>query len=53
MDIEEIKKRIISKETYLNKEFNILEIGIFGSFIREEQHNTSDIDILCIKSTRN
>ena len=53
MDIQKIKKRITYKKHYLKKRFNILEIGIFGSFIREEQHNTSDIDILCIKSTRN
>ncbi|MCD5401742.1 nucleotidyltransferase family protein [candidate division NPL-UPA2 bacterium] len=30
----------------LNKEYRVSEIGIFGSFVRDEQKATSDVDIL-------
>jgi hypothetical protein len=30
----------------LKQKYNIKEIGIFGSYIRDEQNKTSDIDIL-------
>ncbi len=30
----------------INAKYKVKEIGIFGSFVREEQSETSDIDIL-------
>ncbi|MCD5406414.1 MAG: nucleotidyltransferase family protein [Desulfotomaculum sp.] len=30
----------------LNKEYKVSEMGIFGSFVRDEQKATSDVDIL-------
>jgi predicted nucleotidyltransferase len=29
------------------KKYGVKRIGLFGSYIREEQKSTSDIDILC------
>jgi len=42
MDIKEIRKRLEEKKDYLKEEFYIIEIGIFGSFVRGEQISTSD-----------
>jgi hypothetical protein len=45
-NIEEMKKILEEKKEYLKETFHISEIGIFGSFVRNEQTLTSDIDIL-------
>jgi predicted nucleotidyltransferase len=42
MDIKEIRKRLEEKKDYLKEEFHVIEIGIFGSFVRGEQISTSD-----------
>ena len=44
--IDEIIEKIKEIKPQLEKEYNITEIGIFGSYIREEQTESSDIDIL-------
>lgn len=41
-----IKKKIIKVQDKLNKEFDVAEIGVFGSYIRGEARNDSDLDIL-------
>lgn len=42
----EIKKTLSAHKKELKKKYNTLELGIFGSYARGEQKDTSDIDIL-------
>lgn len=44
--IEQIKEIITSHLDILKNKYYVKEIGIFGSFIREDQNNESDVDIL-------
>ena len=44
--LEEIKKILRENETILTDRFKVKEIGIFGSYLREEQKKRSDLDIL-------
>jgi len=46
MYINEIKEILEKNNTYIKETFYVNEIGIFGSFIRGEQKNRSDVDIL-------
>lgn len=48
MDIKEIRKKLEEKKDYLKKEFHVVEMGIFGSFVRGDQDLASDVDILVI-----
>lgn len=41
-----IKKKIVEVQDKLNKEFDVSEIGLFGSYIRGEATCDSDLDIL-------
>jgi uncharacterized protein len=43
---EEIIKLISDKKNYLSDKYFVSEIGLFGSYVRGEQHKKSDIDIL-------
>ncbi len=43
---EEIRKILQTQKTYLAQKYGIREIGIFGSYVRNEQRADSDIDIL-------
>jgi predicted nucleotidyltransferase len=43
---EEIKKIIQQNKEILGKEYGVKEIGIFGSYVRGEQGEISDVDIL-------
>jgi predicted nucleotidyltransferase len=43
---EEIKKKIEEHREELISRFKIKEIGIFGSYARGDQDETSDVDIL-------
>lgn len=45
-EIERIKSIILDNKTYIEKEYNISNIGIFGSYVRGENNIDSDIDIL-------
>ena len=45
-NIEELKKVIKENERVLREEYKISKIGIFGSFARNEQSESSDVDIL-------
>ena len=42
----EIKKIFEKEKNYISKNFYVKEIGIFGSMVRGEQREESDIDIL-------
>lgn len=43
---ETIKNIIISSLPALRKKYKIKSLGIFGSYVREEQRQRSDVDIL-------
>ncbi|MBI2427930.1 MAG: nucleotidyltransferase family protein [Ignavibacteriales bacterium] len=42
----EIKKKLQQHKTELRNNYSVKSLGIFGSFARNEQSDTSDIDIL-------
>ena len=44
--VAEIKKMLESHRDDLREKYGVKEIGIFGSYVREEQKETSDVDIL-------
>ena len=44
--LEEIKKILREHKEELKRRFGVKEIGIFGSYVRNEQTEVSDIDIL-------
>jgi uncharacterized protein len=43
---KELEKIIKKKKSFLKKKYDVKEIGIFGSYARDEQSKYSDIDIL-------
>ncbi len=45
-NLEEIKKAINKHKLFLKEKFEVKSIGIFGSYLRGEQSEQSDIDIL-------
>jgi len=48
LNIVELKKILEKNNNYLRQTFHVIEIGIFGSFVKGEEkiNNDSDIDIL-------
>jgi uncharacterized protein len=42
----EIEDAIGRSKPYLKEEFKVKDIGIFGSYIRGEQNEKSDLDVL-------
>lgn len=44
--IKDIKKIIQKNKKELKEKYGLIEIGIFGSYVRGEQDENSDIDIL-------
>lgn len=44
--VEEVKKKIRDQMPYLLERYGVVEIGVFGSYVRNEQHAESDLDIL-------
>ncbi len=44
--LEEIQDILKQKKPLLQERFKVKEIGIFGSFVRGEEKDTSDLDIL-------
>ena len=45
-NVSEIKKIIIKELDYLKREFKVKKIGIFGSYVRGDAKDDSDLDIL-------
>lgn len=43
---EEVLKRLRETKPEVKKKYRVKEIALFGSFVRSEQKETSDIDIL-------
>jgi predicted nucleotidyltransferase len=44
--LEEIKKILKEHKSTIEKQFKVKEIGIFGSYVRGEYGDNSDIDLL-------
>lgn len=44
--LDEIRQRLIQHKSVLQERFKVIELGIFGSYAREEQAETSDVDVL-------
>ena len=44
--LNEIKKILKNEKDFLRKNFNVKEMGIFGSYVRGEEKKKSDVDIL-------
>ena len=42
----DIREKLEKSKPHLNKVFHVKEIGIFGSYVRSEDNQYSDIDIL-------
>ena len=45
-NIREVLTKLESLRPELQRRYKVREIGIFGSWVRGEQHETSDIDVL-------
>jgi predicted nucleotidyltransferase len=45
-DIEEIKKILNKNKIQFKNKFKVKELGLFGSYIKNEQTKKSDLDIL-------
>ncbi len=46
MDVESAKGRLKELLPYLKKRFRVKSIGVFGSYVRGEQKEGSDLDVL-------
>jgi predicted nucleotidyltransferase len=46
MEYDEIRRVIEQHKDYLREKFFVQDIGIFGSFVKGEQDEGSDVDIL-------
>jgi predicted nucleotidyltransferase len=46
IDIEKIIYELKNHKLEIEKDFNVKEIGVFGSYVRGEESSDSDIDIL-------
>jgi len=46
MNLSQIQKNIKELEPILKQEFHVKQIGVFGSYVRNSQNKSSDLDIL-------
>ncbi len=46
MTLAEIKEILKAQKPYLAKRYRIVELAVFGSYIRGEQQAGSDLDVL-------
>lgn len=46
MTLTDIKTTLTTLKPELHQRFGVSEIGVFGSFVRGEEKETSDIDVL-------
>ena len=44
-ELKKIEKLVKENKVVLTKQFKVKEIGIFGSVVRGEDNETSDVDI--------
>jgi len=45
-DVEGIKRALLQHKAELRRKFKVKNIGVFGSYVRGEQKQGSDVDIL-------
>jgi len=45
-DIEIIRRKLLRHKAELRKKFKVKTIGVFGSYARDEQKRSSDVDVL-------
>ena len=43
---EEIKQWLVQHKLFLQERYKVSELGIFGSYVRQEQTENSDVDLL-------
>ncbi len=43
---EELQRRLTDLKPFLQREYHVRKIGIFGSYVRDEQTKESDLDVL-------
>jgi len=53
MTKDEVITFLKNQKSYLQDNYGVLKIGLFGSYAREEQLDTSDIDIAVELSSKN
>ena len=46
MDIAQIRKILLKYKPYLEKEYGVKSIGVFGSYIKGKESKNSDVDVL-------
>lgn len=46
MTLDDIKRVLSAERIHLERRFKVTEIGVFGSFVRGEQRQESDVDLL-------
>jgi uncharacterized protein len=46
IELKDIKNTLQAYKDALKKKYGVAEIGIFGSYIKNEQHTASDLDLL-------
>jgi len=46
MRLDEIKEKLAGNKEDLRARFKVKELGIFGSYVKEEQKEGSDLDVL-------
>ena len=44
--LDEIRQVLRDQKTFLEEKYGVKEMGIFGSYVREEQRRDNDLDIL-------
>lgn len=44
--LEEIQQWLVQNKSLLQERYKVRELGIFGSYARQEQTETSDVDVL-------
>ena len=44
--LEEIKQWLVQHRSLLQEHYKVRELGIFGSYVRKEQTENSDVDLL-------
>ena len=46
LTLEEIQRILRIKKDYIEQQYHVKEIGVFGSYVQHRQTNRSDVDIL-------
>ena len=46
INLETLRKTLQAHKEELNQKYGVKELGVFGSCVKNEQHETSDVDLL-------